>query len=335
MKKILLRAAILLGAVSVVATPATAEAEIIDRVLFLVDDTVITQSDVMRYMPIYVQVFGMDPSILSSTEGCDALIEDIEQFLVQSTLLMRSSQRRELQVRDDELEQFIAERYQAAVLDRDAFERELAYAGISYDDFVDFIRLHLTRMRMIQLDVGARVQVSEADIDREVAILYPNGLEETFIETSHVFVQVQGADSSAEISAEARMQDRVARLEAGESFEDVAADNEDGTAARGGRIGRVSALDLDQEYSRAALGLEEGEISDPVRSSFGWHLIRLESVERVQVDDVSAIRDRVHMHLHQAAAGQEEDLYLERVLNEAFVERRVAGTGWFCGALEQ
>ena len=333
MKKILLRAAMLLAAISTVATPATAQAEIIDRMLFLVDDTVITQSDVIRYMPIYVQVFGLDPSVLDSREGCASLIEDIEQFLVQSTLLARDSQRRELHVRDDELEQFIGERYEAAVTDRAAFERELEYSGISYDDFVDFIRLHLTRMRMIQLDVGARVQVSESDIDREVTLRYPTGLEETFIDTSHIFVQVQGADLSAEVAAEQRMLDRVARLEGGESFEDIAADNEDGTAGRGGMIGRFSILDLDAEYTRTALGLESGELSEPVRSSFGWHIIRLESVERSPVSDASDIRDRVHMDLHQAAAQQEEDLYLERTVNEAFVERRVAGTDWFCGEL--
>jgi peptidyl-prolyl cis-trans isomerase SurA len=317
----------------IVSTPASASAEIIDRILFLVDDTVVTQSDVMRYMPIYAEVFGLDPALLGSRDGCDAIIEDVEQFVVQATLLARNSQRRELQVRDDELEQFIAERYQAAVLNHDAFVDELEAAGILYEDFEDFIRLNLTRMRMIQLDVGSRVQISEADIDREVALRYPDGLEETFIETSHIFVQVQGDDLTAEGAAEDRMADRVARLTGGESFESIAADNEDGTAGRSGLIGRFSILDLDAEYSRAALGLEDGEISDPVRSSFGLHLIRLESVERSPVDDASEIRDRVHMDLHQAAATQEEALYLERTMNEAFIERRIAGTDWFCGTL--
>lgn len=313
--------------------PVSAQSEVIDRILFLVDDTVVTQSDVMRLLPIYTEIFGVPRNITSSREGCDALVNDVQQFLVQATLLMRDSQRRELQVRDDEIEDFIAQRWQLTVNDRDAFVAELEAAGISYEDFEDFIRLNITRMRMIQLDVGARILISEAEIDREVALRYPNGLTETLIDTSHIFVQVPGGDPTALAEAEARMAERAARLAGGESLESVAADNEDATAARGGRIGQFSTLDLDQEYARAALGLEEGELSEPVRTSFGLHIIRLEGVERAPVDDASEIRDRVHFDLQQAAAEREEGVYLERVVAEAFVESRVSGTDWFCDNL--
>lgn len=317
----------------VCAIPSLAHAEIIDRILFLVDDTVVTQSDVMRYLPIYTEVFGVPRSALTSRENCDALLQDVQQFLVQATLLLRDSQRRELQVHDDEIEEFIAQRWQLTVNDRDAFVRELEAAGIQYEDFEDFVRLNMSRLRMIQLDVGARVHISESEIDREVAVRYPDGLEDTFIDTSHIFVQVEGGDPNTLIAAESRLAERAARLAGGESFESVAASNEDGTAARGGRIGQFSILDLDLEYSRAALGLEVGEISEQVRTSFGLHIIRLEGVERRPVDDVNAIRDRVHFDLQQVAMEREQGVYLDRVVEEAFVESRVSGTDWFCGEL--
>ncbi len=312
---------------------AQADAEIIDRILVIVDDNVITQTDVVRFMPIYAQVFGISPEAFSSAEGCDGLINDVIDFLIEANSLTADARQRELGVEQDEVDAYIAEQYTRLQMTRDQFARELEMSGITYEDFEDFIRLNLTRMRMIQLDVGSRLQISDDEIEREIAIRYPEGLEDTFIETSHLFVQVQGSDSMAERIAEQAILDRLARLGSGESFESVAADNEDGTAARAGLVGRFSIMDLDPEYSAAALGLEPGEISQPIRSSFGFHIIRLESVAREPIDDVEQIRDRVHYDLHQGRAVQEEELYLDRIVNEAFVDRRYEGTEWFCGEI--
>jgi parvulin-like peptidyl-prolyl isomerase len=310
-----------------------ANAEIIDRILVIVDENVITQTDVVRFMPIYAQVFGISPAAFDSPEGCDELINDVVEFMIQATTLTADASQRELGVEQDEVDAYIAEQYTRLEMNRDQFTRELGMSGITYEDFEDFIRLNITRMRMIQLDVGARLQISDDEIQREILIRYPDGLEDTFIETSHIFVQVQGADSIAEQIAEQAILARLARLGSGESFESVAADNEDGTAARAGLVGRFSVMDLDQDYSITALGLEPSEVSEPVRSSFGFHIVRLESVSREPVDDVEQIQDRVHYDLHQARALQEEELYLDRVVNEAFVDRRHEGTEWFCGDL--
>lgn len=322
------------AALGVSSLPAPANAEIIDRILVIVDDNVITQTDVVRFMPIYAQVFGISPDAFASVDGCDELINDVVDFLIEATTLTAQAGQRELGVEQDEIDAYIAEQYTRLQMTREQFTRELEMSGITYEDFEDFIRLNITRMRMIQLDVGARLQVSDDEIEREIAIRYPDGLEDTFIETSHIFVQVQGADAMSERTAEEAILTRVARLGSGESFESVAADNEDGTAPRAGRVGRFSVMDLDPEYSQAALGLEPGEVSAPVRSSFGFHIIRLDSVSREPIDDVEQIRDRVHYDLHQARAVQEEELYLDRIVNEAFVDRHHEGTEWFCGDLK-
>lgn len=68
------------------------------------------------------------------------------------------------------------------------------------------------------------------------------------------------------------------RIEGGkETFEEAAkAESEDGSAAQGGDLGWFGSGDMVKEFEAAAQGLEKGQISNPVRTQFGWHLIRLE-----------------------------------------------------------
>lgn len=309
---------------------STARAEIIDRILVQVEDEVITQTDVLRFLPIYVQVYGLPASALTGVQECASTVEDFVGFLVEATILHADADARELGVSESEVEDYISQQHGRLGMSRSQFVDEIESTGILFADFEEFMELNLDRMRMLQLDVGARVQVSDDDVDQAIEQLYPEGLEEVFVSTHHIFVQVPG-EGEAEARAREAILAREARLDAGESFESVAADNDDGTARTGGRLGRISVLDLDGEYARAALELEPGEVSGPVRSSFGYHLIRLDAVDRAPVDDAQAIRDRVLFDLHNERVEEEQDLYLERVRNEAFVHHLVDDYAWYCG----
>ncbi len=315
------------------ASAPAAHAELIDRILVQVNDGIVTQSDISRFLPIYSEVFGLPQSAFATRSACESTVEGFVDFLIESQILLASATTRELGVTQSEIDAYVSDQYEQLNMSRAQFESELQRSGIEFQDFRDFIEMNLTRMRMMQLDVGARVSITDADVDRALEEQYPNGLEEVFIETHHIFVQVASDSPAAAAAAEAEINLRAARLAAGESFESIAAENADGTSTRGGRLGRISVLSLDGAYSQAAMALEVGATSAPVRSSFGYHIIRLDGVDRQPVDDAQAIRDRAFFDLHQARAAQEQELYLDRVRNEAYVEALVTDYSWYCGVL--
>ena len=313
-------------------TPA--RSEIVDRVLAQVDDEIVTQTDIVRLLPVYTQVYGVAPGAFESQRACRETLTSFQEFLVESTLLIAAARARGLSIETAEVDSYIAEQHERLRLTREQFQRELEATGVEFADFRDFIEMNLTRVRVLQLDVAARVNISDAEVEAEVSLRYPEGLEELIIDTSHLFVQVgQGVSEDVALAA---LQERVVRLRAGESFEELAAENEDGSARSEGRIGRLSVLDLDSDYARAALDLEVGGVSEePVRSSFGWHLIRLEGRERQPVEDATRVRDQVLFELHQRESEQQQSLYLERIRNEAFVDIRSEDFDWYCSVLPE
>ena len=84
------------------------------------------------------------------------------------------------------------------------------------------------------------------------------------------------------------------RIEAGEKYEDIAAElNKDATSQTGGSLGFVEYdnTSYDADFLEGAKNLSEGEISDPVKTQFGYHIIKVEGIKsEPEYDDIESVR---------------------------------------------
>src|SRR5690606_2856745 len=104
----------------------------------------------------------------------------------------------------------------------------------------------------------------------------------------HILVKVN--ELTSDVEAKAKIDRIRERIEAGAKFEDQARVNsEDASSARGGDLGWVTSTDVVPEFGRAMEALKLNELSQPVRSPFGWHLVQ---VQERRDQDVSKDRQR-------------------------------------------
>lgn len=293
--------------------------EVVDRILVKVGDELITLSDLARFTPIMVSVEGLDPRMYATE---DAFFADMLERHIENRLAVISAEEQGLAATDAEVEQFILERFAGLGTDPATFDAQLRAAGIDPADFRDYMSALVTRQRLVQLEVTNRLSVSDEDIEAALADQYPDGLVDTWITTSHILVSLpSGVDDAADAEALDEVQRLRAEIAAGTPFEDVAARvNPDASRNTGGRIGRFRTNQLHAEYSAAAVELEVGEISGPVRTSFGYHLIRLEALETTPVDDADRLREEVMFELRAREAEVQQGVFFERLREDIFVE---------------
>lgn len=112
-------------------------------------------------------------------------------------------------------------------------------------------------------------------------------------------------------------------VQGGESFEDVArAVSEDNSAPLGGDLGWLNPGETVPEFERAMNRLEPGQISEPVKSPFGWHLIVVE--ERRTQDMADQYRRNVaRQELYERRARAQFEAWLQQMRNVAFIENRM------------
>lgn len=105
------------------------------------------------------------------------------------------------------------------------------------------------------------------------------------------------------------------RLDSGEDFADVAKDvSVDGSAQNGGDLGPFTRGRMVPEFSEAAFALEVGEVSDPVESQFGWHIIKVTD----RIENIDPVRERIEMQLQTKVYSDhlkqlEQDMEVERL----------------------
>lgn len=137
----------------------------------------------------------------------------------------------------------------------------------------------------------------------------------------HILIKINELTSEAD--ARRRITELKDRLDHGGNFEELARlHSQDGSAASGGDLGWVSPGDTVPEFEHAMSALKDGEISGPVQSPFGWHLIQV--IEH-RSQDMS--KERQRQSARQAIRARKADSafqeWLQRLRDRAYVEYRL------------
>lgn len=137
----------------------------------------------------------------------------------------------------------------------------------------------------------------------------------------HILIKTSEVMSDAE--ARRRLTSLKERLDNGGSFEELARSNsQDLSAAKGGDLGWLYPGDTVPEFEKVMNALQPGQVSEPVQSPFGWHLIQV--VER-RVEDVSTERQRAaaRMALRERKAEEVYQDWVRQLRDRAYVEIRL------------
>ena len=192
-----------------------------------------------------------------------------------------------------------------------------------YDDNADqFREPEQVNAAYITLSLGAladAIEISEEDL----RAFYDERAEEYAREerrAAHILIE-DGSDAEATIAS---IQER---LEAGESFADLAEEfSADTVSARdGGDLGYAGRGVYDEAFENALFALEDGEVSGPVETSFGIHLIRLEGVRRSDVPSFESLRDELRDELARSRASERFAEVRAQLADAAYAADDLAG----------
>ncbi|TBV12475.1 SurA N-terminal domain-containing protein [Stutzerimonas kirkiae] len=125
---------------------------------------------------------------------------------------------------------------------------------------------------------------------------------------AHILIEVGGDHSEAQ--AKARIDEIAARLNAGEDFAVLAKEfsEDSGSAVDGGDLGFAGKGVYDPAFEEALYALQENQVSAPVESEFGWHLIKLLGVQSPVVPDFDSLRPELE---REVKARQVEQRFVE------------------------
>ena len=256
-----------------------------------------------------------------------AIQDETVKMLAISKIMENFAQNMGINIPDsavDEAIRDIASRNRATVAD---LKEYLQYQGIPFSQFKENIRKQMMSAELRnQLMRTVRVTNDEVDIymrsdefqklKKELAqSKTPN------VKVRHILIRVD--NDVTEKEAKLRIDRLHERLAIGESFDDIAkAQSQDPvSAANGGEIGWVAPGQLVPEFEKVMLNLKVGETSKPVRTPFGYHIIRVED-KKLGLPDESQIKNIARDYYYRKKASQQYSIWQDKMLADVYIERR-------------
>jgi peptidyl-prolyl cis-trans isomerase SurA len=246
----------------------------LDNIVAVVDDDVITRGELEAALTGVTSQLRQRGTPVPPRE---ALESQILERLILSKLQQRAAERNGVVVDDQTLNATIEDLARRNNLSLSQLRATLERDGIPFAQFREDIRKELLASRLRQRVVDSRIQISEQEVEDSLNIpaASTGGAREYHI--AQILIGVpEGATPDQIDEARRRVEQVLGQLRQGADFASLAAAVSDGRQAlEGGDLGWRTPEQLPRLFVDAVLRLRPGEVSEPIRSPSGFHLVKL------------------------------------------------------------
>ncbi len=310
---------LLLGAALLAAT-AQAQVRPLDRVVAIVDNDVVMQSQLDARLREVQQTIDKRGGALPPEH---VLSQQVLERLIIENIQLQIGERSGIRITDEELNQAMGTIAQRNGMSLEQFRQALAHDGLSYADARDQVRREMIISRVRQRRVAERIQVTDQEVQNFLASdLGKMQLSEEF-RLANILIPVSEGASSSEIQAADRQaRELYQQLQQGADFAQLAISRSASeTALEGGEMGWRKAGQLPPPFDSMISQLNPGEVTEPVRTPGGFIILKL--IEKRGGD--TQVRDEVHVRHILIKPSEIRSPEETRRLVERLYQRIVAG----------
>ena len=289
---------------------STGASVVVDRVVAVVNDEIITLSDLQRE----------DQKKGGAARNEHMVLED----LIDRKLQLAAAKRSGVDVTDPELAEALTEIMKRNSMDRKQFDVELAKDGLTYNEYRSELREQITLSRVFNKYVRSGLILDEAELRAYYERNQKLYAQPEEIRVRQIFIrQPDNATPSQAAAVKERARTAYERARKGEDFVSLVRElSESENAAAGGDLGFMRRDHALPEIEQATRSLKPGEIAGPLQFASGYHIIRLEEV-RTPVTPFDRVKDEIQSTLYQQKLENTYRTWLQTLRSDSHIENRL------------
>lgn len=290
-----------------------------DYIVAVVGDGVITRNELRARLAVALKQLEKQGTPLPSQ---DVLELQMLERMIMDHAQFAYARESGLRIDDQQLDQAIGRIAANNNMSQSQFRAALENDGIAYADFREEIRGEMIMARLREREVESRLVVSDSEIDNYLANQAANGGGDEY-RLAHILLRAPESVSPEQLQKlRLRGEQALAKARAGENFAELTAVFSDAPdALQGGELGWRQLDRLPQLYAEAAARLQTGEVSELLRSSAGFHIVKLvdkrsaNAPASVMQTNARHILIRVNEIVSEAEARHRLETVRERIVN--------------------
>lgn len=296
--------------------------EIVDRIVAVVNDEIITMWDLNMVFEPYRK--NIEENYKEPERGkvlADARAT-LLRTLVDASLIEQEARKTGISVKDEEVMAAISSILKRKNISVEDFAGELANEGLSFESYKKDFKKKLLRTRLVTREIKSRIVVT----DKEIGEYYRTHRQEYEGKEAVRIKQIllvfpKEADEETKEKLKKNMEIIYEQLKSGEPFDVLAANYSQEPAAVAGRdLGFIEKGMILPEVENAAFNLEIGEISGIIRSAIGFHIIKAVDKRGAGLKPFETVREEIQSKIEDQKADKKFSEWLESLRNKSYVE---------------
>lgn len=307
-------------AITLCLAPLAAFAEIVDRVVAVVNNEPILESDVTQLREKSKKPFLLfellvedDPTVLVKGDRKKLL-----DYLIGEKVMQSEIKRLGLEVTLEKVEQEIRDIARRNNVSVNEIYGSFKQEGLSVSEYQALMRSKMERDALLGQEVISKIRISDDDALAEYLRRHPEAkLAINEFTVAHIFFDPKknGAEEAL-----GRAQDALARLKGGENFEKLAEKvSEDPNFSPGGLLGTFKAGEFLPEIEDRVSSLSAGETSSVVRSRIGFHLVKVISKKLAPDPRFEREKESIRRQLENQAIRRQFRVWLQSKRDDSFI----------------
>ena len=287
-----------------------AQAVVVDRIVAVVNDEVITLSELDEAAaPLYRKYLPRAKDPVERENLIRQIRRRVLQQMIDEKLLAQEAKRLEIKVSDQEIDSFIQRLKEQNHLSDEKFREFLAAQGLSYEDYRKQVAEQIKRIKLIQGHIRERIVVTPEEIKDYYRKHYLKG-NNTVYELAAIIITGPEAEKKAKAAYE--------ELKKGVPFKEVAA-KYSSLKGSGEGLGRFKPEELAPQVREVVAKLQPGQYSKPVKVGESWQIFKLVALKTEGAVPLAEVRPEIENKLRQEKIDQLLQKWLKELKQKAYI----------------
>jgi peptidyl-prolyl cis-trans isomerase SurA len=310
----------------VAALPVTAQARTVERIVALVGDEIVLESEVNERARPFLEELSAVANQAQRAQRTASLRREVLERIVDEYLLIQQANELKLNVSSEEIDKAVEQIKRDYNLNDVQLQDELRKQGLSMAAYRQNTRREILKYRVVNIAVGSKVQISDADVQSYYERHMKSGAN-VQLRVSHIFIAIpENADAAKVIEREEYARKILARAKAGEDFGKLARElSEDrATRADGGDLGYFGKeMGLPKPVEELVFSMKVGELGGPVRGNQGFHIIKLVDRKAKDIAPLADVKEDLRAQLRAKEMERQTKMYLSELRKKTLVDIRL------------
>jgi peptidyl-prolyl cis-trans isomerase SurA len=253
---------------------AFSNAEVLDNIIAIVEDDVILENELQREVATIEQRIAASKSPMPPLS---ILRHQVLERMIIDKLQRQLAEKAGININDEMLNSSAADIAKRNNMSPEEFRVELQKQGMNYAAFLENLKNEIVVNELRGREIGGRIKVTDREIEHYLETQGKVGEDLVQYHIGHILIALpEGASSTAIQKAQEKATNLVKKLRTGQDFTQTAmSESNDGNALKGGDLGWRTLKDMPTLFVGEVGKLHQGDISEPLRSPSGFHIIKM------------------------------------------------------------